>query len=211
MNNISIESDNYYVREAIKSIISDFAFLTHKSQSVSVFFFEKKWVTRNEFYTLLMCQSDRVMIIGSDVVLSFIENNILIKNLCLLSSKASLNTMKMALEHFLNGIYSGLLTYPEPSEDAYKLSGKATRIISLYLSGVSMTRISKLEKINAKTLYAYKAKVMAEKGLISALSLVNHWKMVRLAEIYLENMTPVKCQNIEKRKNKTTTYEYQVL
>lgn len=211
MNNVSVESDDYYVREAIKNIISEFAFLCNKSESVSVFFFEKKWVTRSEFHTLLMCQSDRVMIIGSDVVLSFFEKNILIKNLCLLSSKASLKTMSAALEHFIKGVYSGQLQYPEAAEDAYKLSGKATRIISLYLSGVPVKRISKLEKINTKTLYAYKAKVMAEKGLISSLSLVKHWKMVRLAEIYLENVTQVQYPNIEKRKIQATPYVYQVL
>lgn len=211
MNNISIQSDNYYVKETIKNIINESTFISHAGQLVVIFFFEKQWVTRHEFHSLLLCQADRVLIIGSDVVLSFIEKNILIKNICLLSSKATLKTMRTALNNFLNGVYSVFLQYPEPPQEAYKLTEKAIRIMSSYLSGVPLTKISKLEKINAKTLYAYKSNVMAEKGLISSLSLINHWKMVRLAEIYLENVTPVQYPKSEKRENQPTSYAYQVL
>lgn len=211
MNNISIQSDNYYVKEAIRNIINESTFISHAGQSVAIFFFEKQWVTRHEFHSLLLCQADRVLIIGSDVVLSFIEKNILIKNVCLLSSKAALKTIRTALNNFLNGVYSVFLRYPETSQDAYKLTEKAIRIISSYLSGMPLTTISEVEKINAKTLYAYKSNVMAEKGLISSLSLVNHWKMVRLAEIYLENITPAQYQKIEKRSAQSTPYAYQVL
>ncbi|MBF7981219.1 MULTISPECIES: hypothetical protein [Rahnella] len=119
--------------------------------------------------------------------------------------------MRTALKNFLNGVYSVLLQYPEPPQEAYKLTEKAIRIISSYLSGVPLAAISKAEKINAKTLYAYKSKVMAEKGLISSLSLVNHWKMVRLAEIYLENITPAQYLKSEKRSAQPTPYAYQVL
>ena len=211
MNNIHIESDNYFVIEAIKNIISESAFLSARGQTVSIFFFEKQWITREEFHSLLMCQSDRILVIGSDVVLKFVENNMLIKNLCLLSGKTSLGCLKTGLAHFVNGIYSGLLRYPDPSRYSYKLSEKAIRIISQYLSGVPLATISKLEKINAKTLYAYKSNVMAEKGLISLLSLINHWKMVRLAEIYLENVTAVQYPKSEKRETQSTPYAYQVL
>lgn len=211
MNNVIIESDNYYVKEAIKNIIDESVLLSGRGQSVSIFFFEKKWITRNEFHSLLMAQSDRVLVIASDVVLKFVEKNILIKNLSLLSSKVSLHAMKAGLTHFLSGVYSGFLQYPEPLKTPYTLSSKAIRIISLYLSGVPLATISNMEKINAKTLYAYKSNVMAEKGLISSLSLVNHWKMVRLAEIYLDNVTPVQYAKSEKRNTQTTPYAYQVL
>ncbi|MFO6300193.1 hypothetical protein [Rahnella selenatireducens] len=74
-----------------------------------------------------------------------------------------------------------------------------------------MTKISELERMNSKTLYAYKANAMEEKGLISLLSLVNHWKMVHLSELYLENFTIVKGQKNEVKKPYATPYAYQTL
>lgn len=172
MDNISVFSDDCYVREAIRSILKDIKRKVLIDGELSVFLFEKTWLNEIELSMILNCKSERIIILARESLLGFFSSLMLPDNISFGRYDMPLNNLRKVLDDFINPSIKDLLVSRRRVISENKLSPSERKITSLYVQGISVFHIAKSMNKSFKTISSHKRRAMKKMGISSNVELM---------------------------------------
>lgn len=177
MKDIKCYAKTHHVRLSLTEIAAEVKSAIPINESFCIFAFESIWITPVEFLHLMKCFSERILIIAPETTVRFfsvfLDNDnisyaIINSDLILLKD----NIKRFLLQHDLT-VRKRVKRKPKVA-----LTYLEYRILSLYISGNSVSYIASRLGLSVKSVYNMKIYAMGKMGLCSDIALVSNWGII---------------------------------
>ncbi|CZY16063.1 capsular synthesis regulator component B [Enterobacter hormaechei] len=181
MDNISVVSDNVYASIGIRQIASHISHGRSSSENLVIYTFEKTWLHESEFYSILNCKAERILILASKSLLNFFSSLKLPGNITFGYYDLPLAAIQCAISSFYDSVNTDPLTNKILLTKRKALSPSECNITLLYIRGLSVAMIARLMNRSYKTISAQKRSAMEKMGIVSDVDLMQKKQGILLA------------------------------
>lgn len=172
MCNIHLFSDNAYSLAALEHLLEKVT-SSGIEEELTVFLFEKKWLSEDDMSALQACRTGRAFIFAQPELHEFITSFIKNYSLSCFDYGMSLDDIQLSFSTLKKNRRSVKFRNNTPYKRSFMLTNIEQTVIELFLSGRTIVEISDALGKKDKAVYQYKSIAMKKIGVATTAGLVN--------------------------------------
>ncbi|HID8942151.1 TPA: helix-turn-helix transcriptional regulator [Enterobacter hormaechei] len=173
MGNIYLFSDNVYTFIAMQNLLKENKFNKNAKSDLTVFFFEKMWLSDADISALQTCRTKMVIIFAPPKLHAFLSSFMKGIHILCLDYGMRIEDVTLFLSYINKSKFSHYVIKNIFNRRSFNLTDLEITIVNLVLSGMSIQNISYVLGRTDKAIYQHKRIAMKKMGVTTDAGLVN--------------------------------------